>query len=104
MRFLKKYHQVNGSYPDLHGKKYVKKNINNNPIYVHDEVYYLLHKRCLVNGIGLIGITHFDFTYLNSFFGQKDVFNLSISAIDLLDDSETNGTETIEQLNYLLDF
>ena len=63
-----------------------------------------LKKKCILNGIGLIGISEFGYTYLDTFFGQKNVFNLSISAVDLLADVSLDNQEQIENLNYLLDF
>jgi hypothetical protein len=45
-----------------------------------------------------------DYTFIDSFLGQKNVFNLSISAIDLLEDISLDNSEHIEHLNYLLDF
>ena len=103
--FLKKYHEINGTYPDLHGKKNYKDiSCKDESIYIEDECLSTLKKKCILNSVGLIGISHFGYTYLESFFGQKNVFNLSISAIDLLDDVSCDNHEQIENLNYLLDF
>jgi len=103
-QFLKKYREVNGRYPDLHGSQNLKDISNTNSIYIDDENLIALKNKCLVNGIGLIGISQFGYTYIDSLFGQKNVFNLSISAVDLLDDVSINNQEQIEHLNYLLDF
>ena len=103
-QFLKKYNEVNGHYPDLHGKKIIKDNSGETTIYIDDECLFTLKKKCSLNGIGLIGISHFDYTFIDSFLGQKNVFNLSISAIDLLEDVSLDNSEHIEHLNYLLDF
>ena len=102
--FLKKYNEVNGHYPDLHGKKYIKDISGKESIYIDDEKLFTLKKKCLINGVGLIGISHFDYTFIDSFFKQKNVFNLSISAVDLLDDISLGKAEQVDHLNYLLDF
>jgi hypothetical protein len=103
--FLKKYKEVNGYYPDLHGKhiKRVKEPIENY-IYIDDENLINLKKSCLLNGVGLIGISNFEYTFIDSLFGQKNIFNLNISAIDLLEHNTLDNSEHIEHLNYLLDF
>jgi hypothetical protein len=103
-QFLKKYNEVNGHYPDLHGKRIIKDNSGETAIYIDDECLSTLKRKCLLSGIGLIGISHFDYTYIDSFLGQKNVFNLSISAIDLLENASMENAEQIEYLNYLLDF
>jgi len=102
--FLEHYKKINNKYPDLHGKKYVRDVSDISQIYVCNDSVYLLKRECLLNGIGLIGINNFDYTFIDSFFGQRNVFNLSISAIDLLDNETVNETDQIENLNYLLDF
>jgi len=103
-QFLKKYREVNGGYPDLHGKKNLKNVSCDESIYIDDENLQTLKKKCILNGIGLIGISEFSYVYLDTFFGQKNVFNLSISAVDLLADVSFDNQEQIENLNYLLDF
>jgi hypothetical protein len=70
----------------------------------YDEKLFTLKKKCLINGVGLIGISHFDYNFIDSFFKQKNVFNLSISAVDLLDDISIGKAEQVDHLNYLLDF
>jgi hypothetical protein len=103
-QFLKKYKEVNGHYPDLHGKKYLKDVSDDVSIYIDDENLNVLKKKCLLNNVGLVGISDFSYSYIDSLFGKKNVFNLSISAVDLLDDENVDTDEQIEHLNYLLDF
>jgi hypothetical protein len=103
IQFLNKYKQVNGHYPDLHGKHIKRKN-DNGELYIGYENLKDLKKKCLLNGVGLIGISDFGYTYIDSFLGQKNVFNLNISAIDLLEDEVLDHNEQIENFNYLLDF
>ena len=73
-------------------------------IYIDDEFYGGMKQRCLLNGIGLIGVTEFDYTYTERSMGKKNIFNLNISAIDLLEDERFEKIEQIDNLNYLLDF
>jgi hypothetical protein len=106
IEFLEKYKQVNKRYPDIHGMntKINKCDDFEFSIYIDKETLISLKHRCLVNGVGLIGISYFDYTFIDSFLGQKNVFNLSMSAIDLLEDESVDNIEQIENLNYLFDF
>ena len=51
-----------------------------------------------------MGITTFDYTYCETFLGKKDVFNLTVSGIDLLEDEKLDYSTQLDHLNYLLDF
>ena len=105
LNFIKKYKKLNGIYPNL------TENSNNNTcslpddeLFIDDELLKGLKSRCLINNIGLIGISHFDYTFIDSFFGKKNVFNLNISAVDLLENEEIDIDHQVDNLNYLLDF
>jgi hypothetical protein len=100
--FLKKYKEVNKVYPDLHGT-ILKKKEEDFFIYIDDEPLITLKKRCLLNNIGLVGISSFDYTYNNYLIGKKNVFNLNFSAVDLLENESLKLPDQIENLNYLLD-
>jgi hypothetical protein len=95
--FLKKYKEVNGFYPDLR-KNTLKKIDENFIIYIDDEFYEGLKQRCLLNGVGLIGISNFEYTF------SENIFNLHMSAVDLLKNENINCDQQIDNLNYLLDF
>lgn len=101
--FLEKYKQINGVYPDLHINKKPSKQQEEGDIYIENDTIDSLKERCKLNRIGLIGITHFNYTHYATFLGKSDVFNLTISAIDLLENSQETINE-IDHLNYLLDF
>jgi len=104
--FLKKFKEINKRYPDLSDgtKIRVKDTMQNNfDIYMHDETIWAIKDKCLTNNIGLVGITYFDYTFVESFLGQKNVFNLSISAVDLLENETIDKEKQIEHFNYLLD-
>ena len=98
--FLEKYREVHKRYPALLDSKTVKynKNPSDYSIYLEDETLESLKIKCLLNGIGLIGITSFNYTCLNKF------FDLNISSINLLESEEVSISEQIDNLNYLLDF
>jgi hypothetical protein len=103
-KFLKKYKSIHNRYPDLLPNKSFKKIDNMNDIYIDEETIYAMKTRCLINNVGLIGISRFEYTFIDSFFGQKNVFNLHISAVDLLENDDINQEQRIDHLNYLLDF
>jgi hypothetical protein len=103
MDFLKKYKQLNDRYPGLH--------INHKPvkqcektdygIYVDEQFYWAIKQNCLLNGVSLIGIKSFDYTLIDSFMGKRNIFNLDISAIDLLEDEELEMDQYKGHLNQL---
>jgi hypothetical protein len=105
--FLHKYKSVYHRYPDLQGNKLMYKHASVHDLtrtYVDDETLSAITTRCLLNGVGLIGISSFDYSYLDSFFGQKNVFNLQISAVDLLENQNIDLVQQVDNLDYLLDF
>ena len=73
-------------------------------VYIDEEYLEGLKQRCLLNGIGLIGISNFEYTFIDHFLTKKNVFNLNVSAIDLLENENINCDQQIDNLNYLLDF
>jgi hypothetical protein len=60
--------------------------------------------RCLVNNIGLIGISSFEYTFYDQELNKKNIFDLNISSIDLLSEEKQENNKVIENLNELLDF
>ena len=105
LQFLKEYNAKYGFYPDLYGDTSGCKPPNGE-IYIDAEILDSLSYRCMVNSASLFGISEFDYTFVDSFMGQKNVFNLSISGIDLLEqnDNQFDKDLQIEHFNYLMDF
>lgn len=104
--FLKKYKEIHNKYPNLYNSTLSKLEQPGSQIFVDIETVPSLQKRCLLNNIGLIGITNFDYLYFDKFMDRKNIFDLSISAIDLIPNKvkEEFKVDQIENLNYLLDF
>ena len=104
--FLHKFKKVNGEYPGLitnNKLKLLKKIADEEYDIQYDyETFVSMKERCLTNGIGLIGVVNFNYTFIDSFFGSKNVFNLHISAVDLLENEQPNYQRQIKNLNYLL--
>ena len=103
IEFLYKYKKVNGNFPNLTGNV-ISTNFPNYDIHVDIESLYGLKERCLLNNIGLIGIVSFEYSFINHVFNKKNVFDLNISAIDMLENENQNSIELIDNLNYILDF
>ena len=101
--FIEHYKSVNNRYPTL-SNSIINDPSDNFDIYLEDEIIELMKERCLLNGIGLINIIDFDYTYSKTFLDYNNVFNLNISAIDLLENEICNQERHIDNLNYLLDF
>jgi hypothetical protein len=101
LSFLQKYKQVNNRYPELNCL--LSKEEEQGEIYIEQETIYALRTRCLLNNIGLIGISSFEYTFYEKYLSQKNVFNISMSAIDLLENESVLPIEHIDNLNYLLD-
>lgn len=72
--------------------------------YVDDEPTHLMKKRCMLNNIGLVGVTDFNYRQTSTFFEQTDLYMLNISCIDLLADQKLDIDEYVDNLNFLLDF
>jgi hypothetical protein len=105
MEFLKKYKEINHRYPDLHGNKKALHYIEQNEeLYIDIQSVHFMKSKCLLNNIGLIAITNFDYNYIERILGQRNVFDINISTIDLLDSELLGKDKYIDHLNYLLDF
>jgi hypothetical protein len=105
LNFLEEYKKKNKFYPDLNPySKLNKIDTTNIGIYIHEEPIHGLKHRCLTNGVGLIGISEFEYNFVETFVGSKNIFNLHLSAVDLLENEECEIIEHIDNLNYLLDF
>ena len=102
LEFLKYYRLKNNSYPSLYGNSdstlYPGQRED---IYIDIESLYSLKERCLVNNIGLLAIHEFDYTFLDYYLGKRNVFDLSFSAVDLLEDEVIEYDKQIEHFNYL---
>jgi len=101
-KFIDHYKAVNNKMPNLLNQYDSKTDIDNFEIYIEDEILDLMKERCLLNGVSLIGIINFEYTFVKS--ENMNVFNLNISAIDLLENESTDHDRQIDNLNYLLDF
>lgn len=103
IRFLNKYKQINNNYPNISMKdKLIKNRTDDFEIYIQDESFYSIKYNCMVNSANLAGILYFDYTFVDSFLGKKNVFNLSVSSVDLLENEEYNQHRQITHFNYLL--
>jgi hypothetical protein len=90
VQFLKHYRLKNNKYPDVYGNNGYeeighKQPILENDIYIDIDIISALKTRCIDNNIGLMAINEFDYIYLDFFLNQRNVFNLSISGVDLLE-------------------
>lgn len=99
--FLQKYNSVNGRYPSTCVNKNPTIFEENCEIYIDADTRYSLEHRCLLNNIGLMGITTFEYTYCETFLERKNVFNLTVSGIDLLEDEEPDNITQVNHLTYL---
>jgi hypothetical protein len=104
IEFLKSYKKINDTYPGLYPLNEPGNIKDSGEVYLETDTLYSLRNNCLLNSIGLVGIHSFDYTFYQSYLGKKNVFNLSISAVDLLEDEEIVTKKQINHLNYLLDF
>ena len=102
-KFIEHYKTINNRYPDL-SNSIINDPSDNFDIYIEDEILELMKERCLINGIGLINIIDFNYTYSKTFLQSKNVFNLNIFAVNLLENEIYDQNRQIDNLNYLLDF
>ena len=108
VNFLKHYRLKNNKYPDVYGNNHeliledCKQPILENDIYIDIDTISSLKTRCMINNIGLIAINEFDYIYLDFFLNQRNVFNLNISGIDLLEGEEIDYNKQLEHLKYLI--
>ena len=100
-KFIDHYKAINNRYPNILNEKELNNDSDNFEVYIEDEILDLMKERCLLNGVSLIGIVDFDYTFTKD---KLNVFNLNISAIDLLEYEATDHDRQIDNLNYLLDF
>jgi hypothetical protein len=101
-KFIDHYKAVNNRYPNILDENELNNDSDNFEVYIEDEILDLMKERCLLNGVSLIGIVDFDYTFTKNV--NFSVFNLNISAIDLLENESTDNDRQIDNLNYLLDF
>lgn len=106
--FLHKFKEVNKKYPEniINTKENVKENNENvqpNCIYIEDESLEKLKRQCALNGIYLLGISKFEYTYEESGYLKKNIFNITMEASELKTDKEFSYIDQINNLNYLLD-
>ena len=101
-KFIDHYRSVNNRYPNILNENELNNDSDNFEVYIEDEILDLMKERCLLNGVSLIGIVDFDYTFTKNV--NFSVFNLNISAIDLLENESTDNDRQIDNLNYLLDF
>jgi len=106
LNFLEEYKKKNKFYPGLNPYSKLNKinNTTDTSIYIDYERTDALKQRCLINGVGLIGISEFEYNFVKSFVSAKNIFNLHLSAVDLLENEECEIIEHIDNLNYLLEF
>lgn len=102
--FLQKYKAIYGEYPSTTELKQPTKFGENGEIYIDTDTAYSLSYRGLLNNIGIMGITTFEYTYCETFLERKNVFNLTVSGVDLLEDETIDSTTMKNHLNYLFRF
>jgi len=102
--FLNKYKKQHNKYPDLSYNNNIKQVNYDYDCYINEENLDDLKDRCLLNNLGLIGINTFDFSFSDRFLTSKNDFNLSISAIDLLEDEKIDEERLINNLNMIYYF
>jgi len=100
--FIEHYKKINNRYPDL-SNSIINDPSDNFDIYLEDEILESMKERCLINGIGLINIIYFNYTYSKTFLQYNNVFNLNISAIDILENETYDYNRQIDNLNYLFE-
>jgi hypothetical protein len=102
-QFLKSYKNHYNRYPDLAINSKIKKikSEDNVDIYIGYEILDEFKERCLINNIGLLGINNFEYTYVDNLLNTKNIFDLSISAVDLLENEEIDEQLIINNLNVL---
>ena len=104
--FIDHYKAINNKYPCLSNVNESNVITDNYQIYIEDEILELMKERCLLNGVSLVGIMDFDYTFIKNPNKETNlnVFDLKISMIDLLKYEEIAYDRQIDNLNYLLDF
>jgi hypothetical protein len=102
--FLNYYRTKNNKYPDLYGENNSDLyEVEPEDIYIESDTAHSLKHRCMVNNIGLLGINEFDYTCLDYYLGKRNVFNLTFSAVDLLEDEVVDYKKQIQHYNNLFE-
>ena len=102
IQFLQKYKNIHNEYPSPYNTSKATKYVDDTEhIYVEEQTIYSLKHSCLLNGIGLVGISSFDYIFIDSYFGQKNFFDLYMSGVDLLQDQEIDNNQKIANLIHL---
>lgn len=100
LSFINQYKSINNKYPGESSE-----GIDDpGELYIETDTVFFLQNKCLLNCLGLTGIKSFDYTYCKTFLDKQNVFNLTVSGIDLLEDHELDYNTQIDHLNYLLEF
>jgi len=99
--FLKSYKLRYNRYPDLNVNSKMKKISNDIDISIEIEILNDFKGYCLINNVGLISIDKFDYTFIDNISKRKDIYNLSISAIDLLENEEVSKKDYINNLELI---
>ena len=89
---LNKYKEVNKKYPEneLNNKLTTSKDQLQNVtstssgIYIEDESFEKLKRQCGLNGISLLGITKFEYTYEDSVYLKKNIFDITMEASEII--------------------
>jgi hypothetical protein len=98
LSFINKYKLINNRYPS----DSLDQNDEPGPLYIETDTIFYLQNSCFLNGIGLTGIKTFEYTYCKTFLDKQNVFNLTVSGLDLLEDHLIDYNTQIDHLNYLL--
>ena len=96
LSFINKYKLINNKYPP--GDSLMEPG----ELYIDSDTVFYLQHNCLLNGLGLVGITAFDYTFCKTFLDKKNVFNLTVSGVDLLENHDLGIPDYVSHLNYLL--
>ena len=107
--FLNKYKEVNKKYPEnelnntLSTSKDQLQNVTSTSsgIYIEDESFEKLKRQCRLNGISLLGITKFEYTYEDSVYLKKNIFDITMEASEIISE-DISYADQIKNLNYLL--
>ena len=92
--FLKAYRNFHKVYPDING---TKENLHSNfDISQQEEYLPGLKHTCLLNNVGLLGVTHFEYSF------PDNSFNVEIHTVDLLQYEVLEDYDYIDNLDYLL--
>jgi hypothetical protein len=93
LQFLEKYKKINLRYPNQEiPSSYIQKEL-----IIDEEPLASMQERCSLAGIGLLGISQFNYRcYLN-------YFDTEYAAVDLLENVKVKESRRVDYLNYLYD-